>query len=152
MPLHRFYVPKGLYSGADKSAIAQAITDLYGAAMPRFYVAVFFVEFGEEDFYFSGEKASKRKFVRIDIDHLARTFTDDAAKEKFMARYEKVLEPFTKARGIEWEIQIKDQCDWALWHEDGMRPPPPNSVEEWIWRKENRAVPPAEVKALKAKL
>ncbi|KAJ7058964.1 putative oxalocrotonate tautomerase [Mycena amicta] len=150
MPLHRFYVPKGLYTAGDKAAIAHAITDIYAVAMPRFYVAVFFVELEPENFYFSGEPAVN--FIRIDVDHLARQFTDEASKPKFMARYERALEPFTKARGIDWEIQIKDNCDRALWHENGLLPPPANSVEEWIWKKENRVVGPAEMKALKAKL
>lgn len=32
----------------------------------------------------------------------------DKHKRAFMDRYEKALEPFTKARGIDWEVQITD--------------------------------------------
>lgn len=34
----------------------------------------------------------------------------DVDKRKFMDLYEKALEPFTKGRGIDWEIQI-EECD-----------------------------------------
>jgi hypothetical protein len=34
----------------------------------------------------------------------------DAAKRSFMDTYEQALEPFTKGRGIDWEVQI-EECD-----------------------------------------
>ncbi|KAI1707310.1 putative oxalocrotonate tautomerase enzyme domain-containing protein [Ditylenchus destructor] len=39
MPLHRFYIPEGLYTEDDKKKLAQSITDLYTHVMPAFYVA-----------------------------------------------------------------------------------------------------------------
>ena len=37
----------------------------------------------------------------------------DRAKRNFMDRYEQALEPFTKGRGIDWEVQI-EECDVSL--------------------------------------
>ncbi|KAJ6464963.1 putative oxalocrotonate tautomerase [Mycena sanguinolenta] len=107
MPLHRLFVPKGLYTPADKAALAQAITAVY-ASLPAFYVVVLFVELEAHDFFVGG-KATER-MVRISVEHVARNFSDDALKRRFMDRYETALAPFTKARGIDWEVQITD-CD-----------------------------------------
>jgi hypothetical protein len=87
-----------------------------------------------------------------------------------MDRYETALAPFTKARGVDWEVQITD-CDVGLnsfhfpffnnysilikkrllWNINGMAPPGENTEEERVWKRENRAVPPEEMDALKAK-
>ncbi|KAK7052610.1 Tautomerase-3 domain-containing protein [Favolaschia claudopus] len=148
MPLHRFFVPKDLYTPADKSALAEAITEVY-AILPKFYVVVLFIELDSTNFYLAGK--SSDRMVRINVEHLARNFdhSDSARKRQFMARYEAALAPFTEARGIDWEVQIVD-CDRELWNINGMAPPEGNSEEEQIWRKENRAVPPEEIKAMKA--
>ncbi|KAJ7247034.1 hypothetical protein C8J57DRAFT_1081243, partial [Mycena rebaudengoi] len=68
----------------------------------------------------------------------------DQAKRGFMDRYEQVLAPFTRGRGLDWEVQVSE-CDRLLWNENGLAPPLPNSAEEEIWKKENRAVPPEEM-------
>ncbi|KAF7368650.1 Tautomerase-3 domain-containing protein [Mycena venus] len=65
-----------------------------------------------------------------------------------MDRYEPALAPFTKARGIDWEVQITD-CERLLWNMNGMAPPLENTEEEKIWKQENRAVPPEEMEVLK---
>ncbi|KAF7337363.1 Tautomerase-3 domain-containing protein [Mycena sanguinolenta] len=148
MPLHRIFAPKGLYTPSDKAALAQAITAVY-ASLPAFYVVVLFVELESDDFFVGG-KATKR-MVRISVEHLARNFSDDALKRRFMDRYETALAPFTKARGIDWEVQITD-CDRLLWNINGMAPPQENSEEEKIWKQENRAVTPEEIQVLKRKL
>ncbi|KAK7050317.1 Tautomerase-3 domain-containing protein [Favolaschia claudopus] len=143
MPLHRFFLPKGLYSAADKSAIAQAITKVY-AILPAFYVVVVFVELDPGDFFVGGKASGRR--VRINVEHVARNFEDGSPKRKrkFMERYEAALAPFTKARGIEWEVQIVD-CDRLLWNIDGMAPPEENSDGERIWREEDKPVPLGKV-------
>ncbi|KAJ6464866.1 putative oxalocrotonate tautomerase [Mycena sanguinolenta] len=107
MPFHRFFVPKGLYTPADKAALAQAITAVYDF-LPKFYVVVLFIELESKDFFVGG-KATER-MVRISVEHLARGFSDDEAKRRFMDRYETAIAPFTKARGIDWEVQIT-KCD-----------------------------------------
>ncbi|KAJ7430605.1 putative oxalocrotonate tautomerase [Mycena galericulata] len=107
MPLHRIFVPKGFYSSADKAALAEAITEVY-SFLPPFYVIVLFIELDAGNIFVGG-KATER-MVRISVEHVARNFADDSSKRRFMDRYEKALEPFTKARGIDWEVQVVD-CD-----------------------------------------
>ncbi|KIM79868.1 hypothetical protein PILCRDRAFT_823055 [Piloderma croceum F 1598] len=137
MPLHRLYVPPNLYSAEDKAVIAEAITKVY-AQLPAFYVVVLFIDIDKEN-YFVGGKRSER-FVRIAVQHIARQFSDDPAKRNFMDRYEQALEPFTKGRGIDWEVQI-EECDRILWNENGINPPLPNTEAENEWKMQNRAVP-----------
>ncbi|KAF7358211.1 Tautomerase-3 domain-containing protein [Mycena venus] len=145
MPLHRIFVPKGFYSSTDKAAWAEAITEVY-AFLPPFYVIVLFIELDAGNIFVGG-KATKR-MVRISVEHVARNFTDDSSKRGFMDRYEKVLEPFTKARGIDWEVQIVD-CDRLLLNLNGMALPEENTEEERIWKSENRAVSREEMEAMK---
>ncbi|KAF7378100.1 Tautomerase-3 domain-containing protein [Mycena sanguinolenta] len=146
MPLHRFFTPKGLYSAEDKAAISVAVTDVY-SMLPKFYVVVLFIELDPDNFFVGGK--SRHNFVRIAAEHYARNFSDDGHKRAFMDRYEKALEPFTKGRGIDWEVQVND-ADRTLWNENGMAPPLPNTEEERIWKQENRAVSPEEIEVLKA--
>ncbi|KAJ7171255.1 putative oxalocrotonate tautomerase enzyme-domain-containing protein [Mycena filopes] len=147
MPLHRFFTPRGLYTCEDKAAIAAAVTAVYTKInIPAFYVLVLFINVDPEDF-FVGAKSTD-KFLRIGVEHIARNFSSDEAKRNFMERYEKALAPFTSGRGIDWEVQITDD-DRVLWNENGMAPPLAGSEEERIWKRENRAVPFAEIKVLK---
>ncbi|KAJ7915090.1 putative oxalocrotonate tautomerase, partial [Mycena leptocephala] len=88
---------------ADKAALAEAITQVY-ASLPPFYVIVLFIDL-EPGNCFVGGKATER-MVRIGVEYIARNFTDNARKRLFMDRYETALAPFTKARGIDWEVQI----------------------------------------------
>lgn len=143
MPFHRFYVPQGLYSSGDKRSIAEAVTEVYvKVGLPRFYVVVNFIEVSEENFYVGGK--SSTDFVRISIHHIARHLPSRERKRDFMQRYEKAIEPFTKGRGIRWEIQVAEM-DRDLWNENGMSPPPGGSDGELLWRKLDRAIPyPAE--------
>ncbi|KAJ6551920.1 putative oxalocrotonate tautomerase [Mycena capillaripes] len=145
MPLHRFFTPKGMYTSEDKAAISAAVTGVY-TTLPKFYVVVLFIELDPESFFVGGKSADK--FLRIAAEHYARNFSDDKHKRDFMDRYEKALEPFTKGRGIDWEVQVTD-ADRTLWNENGMAPPLPDTEEENIWKRENRAVTPEEMEVLK---
>ncbi|KAJ7473714.1 putative oxalocrotonate tautomerase, partial [Mycena galericulata] len=77
------------------------------AFLPPFYVIVLFIL--DAGTIFVGGKAAER-MVRISVEHVARNFADDSSKRRFVDRYEKALEPLTKARGTDWEVQIVD-CD-----------------------------------------
>ncbi|KAJ7830485.1 putative oxalocrotonate tautomerase [Mycena leptocephala] len=98
MPLHRIFVPTGLYTPADKVAMAQAITDVY-TAIPAFYVVVLFIDLEPSNFFVGGK--TTERIVRISVEHLARNFADDTLKRRFMDRYETALAPFTKARSVD---------------------------------------------------
>jgi phenylpyruvate tautomerase PptA (4-oxalocrotonate tautomerase family) len=73
MPLHRIFVPTGLYTPEDKAALAQAITDVY-AGLPPFYVVVLFIDL-EPSSFFVGGKTTER-MVRISVEHIARNFKE----------------------------------------------------------------------------
>jgi phenylpyruvate tautomerase PptA (4-oxalocrotonate tautomerase family) len=120
MPFHRWYCPSNLYTANEKKAIAAAITDVY-KRLPAFYVVVNFICVDKENFFVGGENSDK--FVRICVHHLARTLTEWASLQSFMHfiliqplsfgekrawmdKYEKAIEPWTKGKGIDWEVQI----------------------------------------------
>ncbi|KAF5353675.1 hypothetical protein D9758_008640 [Tetrapyrgos nigripes] len=141
MPLHRLYVPPNLYTPEEKSAIAEAITEVYTGMpnpLPPFYVVVIFEDIPKQN-YFVGGKPTDR-FLRIVVHHLARQFADDAKKREFLGRYEAAIEPWTKGKGIDWEVQVSDQ-DPAGWNENGLAPPLPGTEGEKMWLKLNKAVP-----------
>jgi phenylpyruvate tautomerase PptA (4-oxalocrotonate tautomerase family) len=73
MPLHRIFVPTGLYTLADKAAFAQAITDVY-AVLPPFYVVVLFIDLEPSNFFVGGK--STDRMVRINVEHVARNFAE----------------------------------------------------------------------------
>ncbi|KAJ7606633.1 putative oxalocrotonate tautomerase [Roridomyces roridus] len=153
MPLHRFFVPKGLYSPEDKTALSAVITRLYTSrpiSLPAFYVVVLFIEIEPGNMIVGGDVS--RRMVRIAVEHVARNFnSSDAQKRLFMSRYANALKPFTNDRGIDWEVQVTD-CDRLLWNLNGMHPPESNTEEERIWKRENRAVSFEEMEAFKARL
>lgn len=75
MPLHRLFVPKGLYTQEDKAAIGKAITNIYTAppvSLPAFYVVVLFIELEAGNIIVGGEVTER--MVRIGVEHIARNF------------------------------------------------------------------------------
>ncbi|KZP19409.1 hypothetical protein FIBSPDRAFT_862854 [Athelia psychrophila] len=137
MPLHRLFVPPTLYSDQDRKDIAAAITAVY-KDLPPFYVLVLFVDVPVTHYFVSGR--NNDKFLRIGVEHIARQFPGETAKRAFMDRYEAALAPWTKGRGIDWEVQITED-DRTLWNENGMNPPLPGTNAEELWRIQNKAVP-----------
>ncbi|CAK5272663.1 unnamed protein product [Mycena citricolor] len=115
MPFHQFYTPKGLYSDAEKAALAKEITALYAAppiSLPEFYVVVAFIELEQGNFFIGADTKRADNMVRIQVGHVARTFpvgeAGVASKRDFMARYEGTLKRYTAGRGVDWEIGIQD--------------------------------------------
>ncbi|KAF8908311.1 putative oxalocrotonate tautomerase [Mucidula mucida] len=122
MPLHRFYIPPNLYTVEDKAKLADAITNVY-TRIPRFYVVVLFIEVDQEIIC----------FVRILVHHLARQFENEERK---------AIQPFTKDRGLDWEVAISDE-DPKLWRENGLIPPHAvrDKEAEDLWKRENKPIP-----------
>jgi len=137
MPLHRLFTPAGLYSDQDRKDIAAAITGLY-KMLPAFYVVVLFIDIPTTHYFVGGK--NEDKFLRIGVEHIARHFPDDPSKRGFMDMYEAAIAPWTKGRGIDWEVQISEE-DRTLWNENGMNPPMPKSEDEKMWRELNKATP-----------
>ena len=79
MPLWKFYHPEGAFSAEDKQAIAGKITRIY-RMLPSFYVGVVFQPVPKDSFFVGGEPADD--FVRIWVDHIARTFADATLSRK----------------------------------------------------------------------
>ncbi len=138
MPLWKFYCPRDVYSGEDKREIAQAITSIYARSMPKFYVGVVFQEVGEGDFFVGGEPQTR--FVRIWVDHIARAFSDDGLRVRFLNRVSKLLDPWLGERGLDWELHV-DETPFDLWMIQGHFPPREGTSDEKRWIAENRPSP-----------
>jgi phenylpyruvate tautomerase PptA (4-oxalocrotonate tautomerase family) len=134
MPLWKFYHPENAFSAEDKQAISRKITAVY-RALPKFYVGVVFQAVPADSFYVGGEPADD--FVRIWVDHIARTFTDEALKGRFLTAVGDLLAPYISDRGLRWEMHV-DETPFSLWTIQGMRPPAPESAAETRWKTENR--------------
>jgi phenylpyruvate tautomerase PptA (4-oxalocrotonate tautomerase family) len=133
MPLWKFYHPEGAFTAEDKQAIATRITGIY-RALPKFYVGVVFQEVPAASFYIGGEPAAN--FVRIWVDHIARTFDRDDLKGQFLAAVDQLLKPFIADREFRWEMHV-DETPFSLWTIQGLRPPVPDSEAERRWRDDN---------------
>uniref|UniRef100_A0A914QW80 Tautomerase cis-CaaD-like domain-containing protein n=1 Tax=Panagrolaimus davidi TaxID=227884 RepID=A0A914QW80_9BILA len=142
MPLHRIYHTPGQFSKNDKKGLTEAITKIYtnpkGANLPAFYVVVLFVPVDEENFFVGGKTTTN--FVRISVQHIARSFDSHEQSKSFFEFYESALAPFIKERGFDWEVEI-EQIDRNLWRENGLTPPLPRTDAEKEWVRLNKAVP-----------
>lgn len=138
MPLWKVYHPIGAYTAEDKAGIARAITAVYGRVMPKFYVGVVFQEVAEDSFYIGGEPNGH--FVRIWVDHIARTFRSDEQRAGFMSRMAELLKPWLGERGLSWEMHV-DETPFELWTIDGHFPPREGTEDEKRWMAENRPSP-----------
>lgn len=138
MPLWKIYHPVGAYSREDKQALSQAITAPYARMLPRFYVGVIFQEVAEDSFFIGGEP--RNNFVRIWVDHIARSFPDAASGQRFMQHMTTVFAPWTSDRGLDWELHI-DETPFALWTIQGYEPPLPGSADSERWRADNHPSP-----------
>ena len=136
MPLWRMYVPANAYSASEKQQFAQEITSIYSSFLPKFYVNVLFHEVEPEAFLVGGEQ--RKNFVRISIEHIARTMTDDDTKLKFFASVNEVIAPYVGNRGYDWELNVQEM-PFDLWRVQGFFPPRPDTEDEKRWRQDNRA-------------
>lgn len=137
MPLWKIYHPVGAFSADDKQQLAERITALY-SRLPKFYVGIVFQEVAAESFYVGAKPAAN--FVRIWIDHIARTLPTPEAKAWWIGQCDAALAPFVRDRGLDWEYHI-DETPFDLWSIQGIRPPLPNSEDEKRWIRENRPSP-----------
>ncbi|KAA8894175.1 putative oxalocrotonate tautomerase [Sphaerosporella brunnea] len=145
MPLHLIYHPPGLYSASEKQALVDDITGIYTAAsLPAFWVVVIFRPVAASDFFVGG-RGPQSNFVRIVVQHIARNYKpDEVAKMRgFMQKYNDVIEPYTKGKGMHWEVNV-DNLPSELWVVDGLRPPFGATEEEErlrrVWAEKNEVV------------
>lgn len=134
MPLWKIYHPPGAFSLEDKKGLSADITALY-RRLPRFYVGVVFHAVEPQDFWVGGE--ARDNFVRIWIDHIARTMPTPEIRAMAIKAFDGALKPYIADKGLDWEFHI-DETPFDLWSIQGMRPPPPESEAEKRWIAENR--------------
>ncbi|KAF8669687.1 4-oxalocrotonate tautomerase [Rhizoctonia solani] len=139
MPLHRIYTASGVYSAAEKQALATAITEIYAPfGLPAFYINVFFIDLPKDSYYIGGKPNDC--FVRFNVQHIERGFPNKQAKLQYLEKYEQVLKPFTADKGLNWEVNI-DPADSLVWHINGVSPPLLDSEAGKLWVKLNKAAP-----------
>ena len=135
MPLWQIFHPKGSFSDADKHELAKHITGVYENFLPRFYVNVLFHEVKKPSFYVGGEPVDD--FVRVSVDHIARSTTDAKKQQQFLKSCARLLDPFVAKRGLRWELHV-DETPFDFWTINGYKPPLPNTPAEVKWRSENK--------------
>jgi len=137
MPLWKIYHPVGAFLAEDKHALSQRITALY-SRLPKFYVGVVFQAVEADSFYVGGEPATN--FVRIWVDHIARTLPSAEARTWWIGQCNEALQPFIGDRGFDWEFHI-DETSFELWSIQGIRPPMGGTEDEKRWIAENKPSP-----------
>jgi phenylpyruvate tautomerase PptA (4-oxalocrotonate tautomerase family) len=148
MPLWMIYAPENAYTAEDKHQFAETITDLYAQVpIPRFYVVTIFEEIPADSYYVAGK--SRDNFVRLKIDHMARTLPTPAIRKWWLAAADELIKPWVKDRGYDWEITI-DELPADLWSLQGEVPPSFESVGEKRWVEENKASPYSPTEQLPA--
>jgi phenylpyruvate tautomerase PptA (4-oxalocrotonate tautomerase family) len=137
MPLWKVYHPVGAFTAHDKHQLAERITALY-SRLPKFYVGVVFQEVAQDSFYVGGKPVGN--FIRIWVDHIARTLPTAELRTWWIAQCDATLSPFVRDRGFDWEFHI-DETPFELWSIQGIRPPPADSEDERRWIQDNRPTP-----------
>lgn len=139
MPLWKVYHPAGAFTAEDKQKLAQQVTEIYaGIPLPKFYVVFVFEEMAEGSCFVGGEP--HERFIRFKIDQIARTLPGPVIREWWVRTLDRVIAPFVKERGYDWEISI-DETPCDLWSLQGELAPPFESLAEKRWVKENKASP-----------
>jgi phenylpyruvate tautomerase PptA (4-oxalocrotonate tautomerase family) len=150
MPLWKIHHPVGAYTPDDKKQFATAITSIYEALpIPRFYVVVLFEEVSAENCYVGGDPHDR--FVRINIDQMARTLPGPVLREFWVNHLDGVIKPWVGDRGYDWEFTITEP-PFDLWSLQGQVPPPFESHAEKRWIAENKASPYTQAEKLPVKL
>jgi phenylpyruvate tautomerase PptA (4-oxalocrotonate tautomerase family) len=150
MPLWKIHHPAGEYSVDDKKAFAGAITQVYEAVpIPRFYVVVVFEDLAADSIYVGGEPHSK--FVRIQVDQMARTIPGPVLREWWTHSLDAVIAPWVRDRGYDWEFTVAELPS-DMWSLQGQIPPPFESVGEKRWIAENKATPYTQAEQLPVNL
>lgn len=137
MPLWKVYHPVDAFTPQDKEQLSERITALY-SRLPKFYVGVVFQEVSQDSFYVGGKPVGN--FVRIWVDHIARTLPTADLRKWWIEQCDAALSPFVRDRGFDWEFHI-DETPFELWSIQGIRPPAANSDDERRWIRENKPTP-----------
>ena len=107
MPLWKVYHPVGAYSAQDKKEFAEQVTAMYSRIpIPKFYVVMIFEEVAADSVYVGG--VSHGKFVRLKLEHMARTLPGPVVREWWVKAVDQLIAPFVRDRGYDWEVTIDE--------------------------------------------
>ena len=138
MPLWDFNLSPNVLSDSEKASLAKEVTKIYTkSGLPAFYVQVRFTEDTVNSKFVGGE--THTNFAHLQIYHLARTFTSDEQKSRFLRRVDAILNPVLVPKGADWEYFIQESSR-DLWKINGLVPPPAGSEMERKWAQLNRPV------------
>lgn len=99
MPLWRIFSHPSTFSPDQRQALASDITSIYTrAGLPAFYVNVVFIDVSETAIFIGGQP--RKNFVRIVVEHIARTLETPEARKGFMDRADAVSLPLHIARPL----------------------------------------------------
>jgi hypothetical protein len=104
MPLWRIFAHPSVYTVQDKAAISKAITSFYtrlGLELPAFYVDIIFIPVKEGNLFVGGEV--RKDFVRISVEHIARTIVSQEQRKAVMERFHQVCAYSLHVVGISHE-------------------------------------------------
>lgn len=135
MPMWKIYYPENAFSQPEKQQIAQHITQLYSSFLPEFYVNVFFQTIEAQGCYIGGKES--HDFVRVTIDHIARSIKTPEAQQQFLTACSQIFEPYMQSKNLRWELHV-NETSFDLWTINGIKPPLPNTEAEAKWKAENK--------------
>jgi len=137
MPLWKIYHPVDAFSVEEKQKLAERITALY-SRLPKFYVGIVFQPVDSGSFFIGAKPADN--FVRIWIDHIARTLPTPELRKWWIGQCDEAIAPYIRDKGLDWEFHI-DETPFDLWSIQGIRPPKADSEDEKRWIRENKPTP-----------
>lgn len=143
MPVWDFKLSPNVLSPVEKAHLAQIITQLYVShGLPAFYVQVHFFEEVPGTTFIGGRPHPN--FAAVTILHLARAFTGDEAKQRFLTAVDHILNPIFEPKGADWEYFVLEGSR-DLWKMNGLVPPNPGSEEEKEWARANKPLKVAKL-------
>ena len=144
MPLWDINYTAGGLSAQQRQSLADAITKIYTTlGLPPFYVQVRFRESAPTSLFVGGQDYSSttgtnsQKHLSVQIVHVARSFDSETAKQRFLTKVDRVLNPLLDGKGWNWEYWVMEGPR-ELWKINGLVPPPTGSEMEKKWYKANR--------------
>jgi len=87
----------GACSAQDKKKFAEQVTAMYSRIpIPKFYVVMIFEEVVADSVYVGG--VSYGKFVRLKLEHMARTLPGPVVREWWVKTVDQLIAPYVKDR------------------------------------------------------
>ncbi|KAH7309800.1 putative oxalocrotonate tautomerase [Stachybotrys elegans] len=140
MPLWIVYHPEDTFvDTASKEAFSKDITSYYTKNdIPAFYVVVNFIAIPTGSTWVGG-KIPEKPFIRLTIDHLARTVPPERF-QPMTAHLNALMKPHITDKGYDHEFHIT-QSEKDLWRINGLIPPPFESEARETWFRLDKPVP-----------